>query len=366
MLKKGVHFRLSMDTAWWRRPSILPLVIFVMAILIIVVGGSIRINDAGESCPDWPMCFGTYGFDISPEEQGKYWDENPDQIDSRGENHRYTVFEIFVEWFHRLLVGIVAIPIFLNLIISRRKQETYGRSNYYASIFITAMLIIQAAAGATTVFFDNVDWSVALHLSLACIFSGAIIWQYLLMRVKEGVGWRFLSVSKEFISLNKKRFDSVAASVLFLLILGAWVSSTAGGQYNQSCSIGFPDAWPQCNGSLLPSIDGPGVLIQMIHRVGALVIGLVLVASIIKFKSQNAITPESGPYSKFLHATAGFWFLNLLIGASYVIFAKSGDFPESLSLLHLVGGVTCFLVSLICPLMVRLSMISKRESLTGE
>ena len=48
-----------------------------------------------------------------------------------------------------------------------------------------------------------------------------------------------------------------------------------GGQYNQSCSIGFPDAWPQCNGSFLPSLDGPGVLIQMIHRVGALVIGLV-------------------------------------------------------------------------------------------
>ena len=108
-----------------------------MAILIVAVGGSIRINDAGESCPDWPKCFGTYGFDISPEEQGKYWEENPDQIDSRGENHRYTVFEIFVEWFHRLLVGIVAIPIIMNLIISRRKQEIYGKSNYYASIFIT-------------------------------------------------------------------------------------------------------------------------------------------------------------------------------------------------------------------------------------
>ncbi len=337
-----------------------------MAILIVTVGGSIRINDAGESCPDWPKCFGTYGFDISPEEQGKYWEENPNQIDSRGENHRYTVFEIFVEWFHRLLVGIVAIPIIMNLIISRRKQEIYGKSNYYASIFITMMLFIQAAAGATTVFFDNVDWSVALHLSLACIFSGAIIWQYLLMRVKEGVNWSFLSVSKDFIQTNKKRFDSITLSVLLLLILGAWVSSTAGGQYNQSCSIGFPDAWPQCNGSFLPSIDGPGVLIQMIHRVGALIIGLVLITSIIKYKNQNSTPVESDIYSKFLHATAGFWFLNLLIGASYVIFAESGDFPEWLSLLHLVGGVSCFLISLMCPFMIRLSMISKREPLTEE
>ena len=98
----------------------------------------------------------------------------------------------------------------------------------------------------------------------------------------------------------------------------------------------------------------------MIHRVGALVIGLVLVSSIIKFKNQNTISEESKNYSKFLHATAGFWFLNLLIGASYVIFAESGDFPEWLSLLHLVGGVSCFLIALICPFMIRLSMISKR------
>ena len=37
--------------------------------------GTIRIYDTGESCPDWPQCFGTWGFDVSEEDQGKWYDE---------------------------------------------------------------------------------------------------------------------------------------------------------------------------------------------------------------------------------------------------------------------------------------------------
>ena len=40
-------------------------IIIGITILVIAAGGVIRIYDAGESCPDWPTCFGTWGFDIS-------------------------------------------------------------------------------------------------------------------------------------------------------------------------------------------------------------------------------------------------------------------------------------------------------------
>ena len=95
LVKRGPPSRTFMDQPWWKRPSTLPLVLTAMAILIIVVGGTIRINDAGESCPDWPQCFGTLGFTVDEAEQTAYWDDNPDQIDSRGPDHRYTIFEIF-------------------------------------------------------------------------------------------------------------------------------------------------------------------------------------------------------------------------------------------------------------------------------
>ena len=135
------------------------------------------------------------------------------------------------------------------------------------------MLVIQAIAGAITVFYDNADWSVALHLSLASIFTASILWQYKLTRVKEGAGWKFLQVAPEFKQLYHKKFDLIALSVLILLVLGAWVSSTAGGQYNQSCSVGFPDAWPQCNGQFFPTLDNSGILVQMILGTARLVAG---------------------------------------------------------------------------------------------
>lgn len=350
-----------MEPAWWRRPSTLPLMMLVFAILIISFGGAIRIHDAGESCPDWPKCFGTYGFDISEAEQETYWEENPDEIDSRGVEHRYTVFEIFLEWFHRFLVGVIAVPVLLNLYVSRKGIDKYGKNNFYSSVFISVMLLIQAIAGAVTVFYDNADWSVALHLSLASIFTAAILWQYKLTRVVEGANWSFIKASTKFVDNYKKKFDLIAISVLILLVLGAWVSSTAGGQYNQSCSVGFPDAWPQCNGEVLPSLDNSGILVQMIHRIGALLVGIILLMSLLKLNQQKDDYDNSEPYYKAMLFTTIFWFGNLLIGASYLIKAEIGEFPEWISLLHLLGGVTTFLVAASGPMMFRLTQYKEAD-----
>ncbi len=344
-----------MEEAWWRRPSTLPLFMLIFAVLIISFGGAIRIHDAGESCPDWPKCFGTYGFDISEEEQAAYWEENPDEIDSRGEDHRYTVFEIFLEWFHRFLVGVIAIPVLLNVLVAKRKVNFYGKTNLRTSVFIAILLFVQAIAGAITVFYDNADWSVALHLSLASIFTASILWQYMLTRVKEGAKWRFLDVALDFKTKYRKKFDLTAISVLILLILGAWVSSTAGGQYNQSCSVGFPDAWPQCNGQFFPSLDNSGILVQMIHRIGALLVGVVLIISLLRLKEEKEDFENSTPYYNALLYTTVLWFANLMIGAAYLIKAKIGEFPEWISLLHLLGGVSTFIVAASGPMMFRLS-----------
>ena len=40
-----------MGESSWRMPSMLPLALVAMAGIIIIAGGTIRILDAGESCP---------------------------------------------------------------------------------------------------------------------------------------------------------------------------------------------------------------------------------------------------------------------------------------------------------------------------
>ena len=344
-----------MEAVWWRRPSTLPLVLLGMALVIIVAGGTIRINDAGESCPDWPQCFGTWGFDISVAEQAEYWEEHPDEIDSRGADHRYTIFEIFTEWIHRAMVGVIALPVLFNALLMSAKRSTYGTRGYHLAVFAGVMLILQAIAGAVTVFYDNADWSVALHLSMACIFSAAFIFQHMEMRSKEGSKHPLYTLPKAFITASKKRVEAMVGAVFTLLILGAWVSSTAGGQYNQGCSVGFPTGWPTCNGSVFPSFDGPGVLVQMVHRFGALVVGLVLVTGSARIRSDARELGATPTFGRITDITAGFWMLNVMIGGSYIIAAKMDSFPEWVSLLHLVVGVTGLLVATTALFSLRIS-----------
>ena len=348
-----------MGQAWWRRPSTLPIVLLLMALFIIAAGGTIRINDAGESCPDWPQCFGTWGFDVSVDEQGAYWAENPDEIDSRGADHRYTTFEIFSEWFHRLLVGIIAVPVLLNAIIARKMVDTYGKSVYYSTLFSGILLIVQALVGALTVYMDNIDWSVAMHLSLASIFTSSFLYQFYAMRRAEKPDSGLFNIHSDFVSSSKKRVDSMVGAVFTLLILGAWVSTTAGGQYNQGCSVGFPDGWPKCNGSFLPSLDGPGILVQMIHRFGAVLVGLILVSGSARLRAdarQFEVTPAFGRITDW---AAGLWILNVLVGGSYIVLADMDDFPEWISLLHLLFGVLCFLVAVSASFILRLNPTNK-------
>ena len=118
-------------------------------------------------------------------------------------------------------------------------------------------------------------------------------------------------------------------------------------QYNQSCSVGFPNGWPKCQGSFLPSLDGPGIFIQMIHRFGALLVGLVLVLGVSNLRVASRQEPGSAELVRLAEITTGVWMLNVMVGGSYIVFAKVGDFPEWLSLLHLVVGVGAFIAAVV-------------------
>ena len=51
-----------------------------------------------------------------------------------------------------------------------------------------------------------------------------------------------------------------------------------------------------------------------------------------------------------------------MIGAAYLVQAKIGEFPEWISLLHLLGGVSTFIVAASGPMMFRLSTSNLDES----
>ena len=81
----------------------------------------------------------------------------------------------------------------------------------------------------------------------------------------------------------------------------------------------------------------------MVHRIGAGVVGLALIFGVMKFKENAREQGVHAAYSKCLDTAGAFWLANVFVGGLYVVYAKMGDFPEGLSLLHLVFGCCKFL-----------------------
>ena len=304
--------------------------------IVIGLGGLIRIYDAGESCPDWPLCFGTIGFDISEEEQEAWYIENPDEVDSRGSGHRYTTFQIFTEWFHRILAGLVLGPlVILNWYMLRGGEEKVK----FASTLTVVLIVWQGAIGWLTVEMDNLHWSVALHLSSALAFTMSMFWLWLtLTRTEDGLPeWlRFdYSISKKW----KVRVGLLSLGAFVSIFSGTFVSTTPGANFG--CGVdGLPDSWPLCNGKIVDSVEDVVAQSQIIHR---WFVGLMLIALI--SASYSISNENSGNYvlRNWIWGSTFLFFVNTSIGAIYVLsWDLEEGFFEFLSLVHLMMASLTF------------------------
>ena len=320
----------------WKYSKGLTACLIGLTVVVIGLGGLIRIYDAGESCPDWPLCFGTIGFDISEEEQEAWYIENPDEVDSRGSGHRYTTFQIFTEWIHRILAGLVLGPlVILNWYMLRGSEEKVK----FASTLTVVLIVWQGAIGWLTVEMDNLHWSVALHLSSALAFTMSMFWLWLtLTRTEDGLPeWlRFdYSISKKW----KVRVGLLSLGAFVSIFSGTFVSTTPGANFG--CGVdGLPDSWPLCNGKIVDSVEDVVAQSQIIHR---WFVGLMLIALI--FASYSISNEQSGNnvLRNWIWGSTFLFLVNTSIGAVYVLsWDLEEGFFEFLSLVHLMMASLTF------------------------
>ena len=320
----------------WKYSKALTACLIGLTVGVIGLGGLIRIYDAGESCPDWPLCFGTIGFDISEEEQEAWYIENPDEVDSRGSGHRYTTFQIFTEWFHRILAGLVLGPlVILNWYMLKGGEGEVK----FASTLTVVLIVWQGAIGWLTVEMDNLHWSVALHLSSALAFTMSMFWLWLtLTRMEDGLpGWlRFdYSISKKW----KVRVGLLSLGAFVSIFSGTFVSTTPGANFG--CGVnGLPDSWPLCDGKIVDSVEDVVAQSQIIHR---WFVGLMLIALISASYSISNEQSGNNVLRNWIWASTFLFFANTSIGAIYVIsWDLEEGFFEFLSLVHLMMASLTF------------------------
>ncbi len=193
------------------------------AFLLAVLGSWVRINDAGMTCPDWPLCHHA----LVPALTGG----------------------VVLEWSHRLLAlvtGVLVLPALWTGWQARKRIAGVGA----VLAFIGAVFIVQVALGGLTVALSNTPWSVVVHWGTAMLLLAGLTALAMLAVVAP----RRVTVRG---SLLGGVLAASAALAFLTMLAGSYVSSSGAGL---ACST-----LPACDGGSWTGAF-PAQLAQMTHR----------------------------------------------------------------------------------------------------
>ena len=258
----------------------------IFALLVVSVGAYTRLADAGLGCPDWPGC---YGFLTVPDEAT--------EISTAEARYPEAPVEFAKAWWemgHRYIAGALLLLVASILFMAYRVREEEDTPLKLAAVLMFVILW-QAAFGAWTVTLKLWPQVVTGHL-IGGFTTLSLMW---LLFLRQGGLSDMVSALPRPNWLAKIAFVAVVVQI----ILGGWVSSN----YAALACYDFPS----CDGTYTPNIDlqqgfnifqsvGPNYLgglmtnearmaIHWVHRIGAIVVLLVVGGLVIQTVKQAAV-----------------------------------------------------------------------------
>jgi cytochrome c oxidase assembly protein subunit 15 len=269
------------------------------------LGSLVRSTDSGLACPDWPMCYGQ----LVP-----YFD-----------------YQIFLEWFHRLLAGMLSISFvyFLWQVFTSPLLRKVFLKQFIVSF---GLLAAQVVLGGLTVLKLLNAKVVSLHLVNAILFLSVLLWmlakaQHMIKNVTS------LDCSAEKKDVLSLRDSMKAKSVLGAFAILVFAQMTLGGMVSSNnAGLICPD-FPLCMGKWIPDLSFL-VSVQVFHRFLAY---LLLIASVgLFFILRKQKLPLMVSLSIKLIPTL--MALQILLGVANVVYRL----PPLLSSLHLANALLIY------------------------
>ncbi len=272
----------------------------LLAFVIAVLGSWVRINDAGLTCPDWPLCHGA----LVPSLAGG----------------------VVLEWSHRLVAFVEGFVV-LGAIISGFRMRSRVAGVTPALIALAVIFLAQVSLGGATVLFANSPLSVMLHwgMGMALLATLSILALLALSAPLPGAA----RISWDLLRDGPAPALALASTFAFAtMCVGAYVSSSYAGL---ACST-----FPACDGSMWGV--GASQLVQMLHRVAAA--SFTIVAALATF-----VALQTGSRRVRAFSLVGFTLLlaQIVLGAGNVIW----HLPIVLREAHAANAVSTFLAFVI-------------------
>ena len=220
----------------------------IAAFALAVLGSWIRINGAGMTCPDWPLCHGA----VVPVLDGG----------------------VVLEWSHRMVALLEGILLFGALVTGWQARRTIAGVTPILTA-LGAIFIIQVALGAATVAVANSPWSVVLHWGVAMLFLGTLTALAIVATIQPRPG--------------PARPQSGLFALLVITAAGAFVAMCAGAYVSSSGAGLACSALPGCEfDSWSGALPAEGA--QMTHRILAGI--FFVIATVVAYWSSLATTPR--------------------------------------------------------------------------
>ena len=253
----------------------------VLALIVVILGAYARLADAGLGCPDWPGCYGQLLV--------------PDVVSSEYERP-LDIAKAWKEMIHRYAASTLGLAIIVIFIFA-----ALGKTERAQSIKVPAALLLlvgfQGALGMWTVTELVHPGIVTMHLLGGFSTTTLIFWLLLNQR-------KPIQLNQAVSKRDKMILIVVTVLLAFQIFLGGWTSTNYAalscGEYFPSC---LDQMWPDNMDFENAFYWGPlgidyefGVLenparsaIQMVHRIGALVITGALIGLAFAYKNYTML-----------------------------------------------------------------------------
>ncbi|HTU69393.1 MAG TPA: COX15/CtaA family protein [Candidatus Baltobacteraceae bacterium] len=279
----------------------------VVALGTVLLGSWTRINGAGMTCPDWPLC---HGMLIPSMGGGTIW-----------------------EWMHRLFAFSVA-PLVLAVMIAAWRVRDRARYVTPTLGVIGALFVVQCLLGAATVHLANSPISVVSHWATAMAFIAALC-AMMLFAGNPDDAQPPASASHAEIALVGILAGTTLVTFVTMCI-GAYVSSSGDGLACLSI--------PGCAGTIV--VYTQGQYVQMLHRAIAAATLLCAVSSF----AFAWMRPVSVRVRIAVTTGLGLVFVQIVLGLLNVVLRLPMDLREA----HAFNAALLFLAFVIATLLAAL------------
>ncbi len=207
----------------------------VVAFLVVVWGGIVRVTGSGLGCPDWPTCHGELLPSLDP--------------------------ATLIEWIHRFLgvAGGLSLATLVAVTLWRHRAD---RRSVALVLAAGVLYVVQALLGAVVVLLELPDTWVTAHLANAELILAVLV------TLAAGVRWPATRLARSGSAPWTSLLLAGAVGTYLLILSGAYVRGDGAAM---ACTT-----WPFCDQGAFPMAGAPAV--HMAHRWVAAIVGVVLLA----------------------------------------------------------------------------------------